>query len=405
MLTISFCYFLSGDVMVDVGADRLFTRLILTSIKPELLPTLTFLISFIIALSTGSAWGTMSMVFPLVLVPTYVSSDGDDVIFYAVTASILSGAVSGNNMSPISDTTVLTTMAADCNIIQHISTRTPYFIFGMFVTVVFGTLPVGYNALPNLVILAIGFSVIAFFVIFVCAPVWATSGRYDWFTELLLETRKDSRLEELRQDTILYFVVASIYPKDASKQSRFIRRYLRGNELSNDEIANDDEWNVNDGFESDTYFNSSFLNLTFLKAEDSDERTSQFLSLLKSNGSARDINNVSNTDNRHETALRRKTPSFVSLLHGDMNSFATKTASILTILKGDMDTETRTTKFISILKGNMTEDSEGEEEEIIFCENNDEDKIKDENIEVGEDDAIYDDDEDEEDSGTSISFY
>jgi Na+/H+ antiporter family len=62
-----------GSVMIDIGADRLFTRWIVNGVKPELLPTSTFLLSFILALSTGSAWGTMSILYPLVLVPTYMA--------------------------------------------------------------------------------------------------------------------------------------------------------------------------------------------------------------------------------------------------------------------------------------------------------------------------------------------
>ena len=49
----------------------------------------------------------MSILFPLVLVPTFQSSGGDEVIFYSTVAGILFGSVAGDHMSPISDTTVL----------------------------------------------------------------------------------------------------------------------------------------------------------------------------------------------------------------------------------------------------------------------------------------------------------
>jgi Na+/H+ antiporter family len=58
-------------------------------IPPEILPAMTFIIAFFMALATGTAWGTMTILFPLVLLPAYISSDGNPTIFYAVTSSIL----------------------------------------------------------------------------------------------------------------------------------------------------------------------------------------------------------------------------------------------------------------------------------------------------------------------------
>ena len=94
-----------GDMMKTVGADRLFARWILGGISYKALPTLSFLISFFMALATGTSWGTMSILFPMVLLPTYNASGGDPTTFYATTAGILSGSVAGDHVSPISDTT------------------------------------------------------------------------------------------------------------------------------------------------------------------------------------------------------------------------------------------------------------------------------------------------------------
>jgi len=76
----------SGSMMIAVGADRLFSRWIVGGISPQALPTLSFLISFLMALATGTSWGTMAILFPLILVPTYQASGGDEIIFYSVTA-------------------------------------------------------------------------------------------------------------------------------------------------------------------------------------------------------------------------------------------------------------------------------------------------------------------------------
>jgi len=87
----------SGAVMIDVGADRLFSAWIVGGVSPEALPTLSFVISFFMALATGTSWGTMSILFPLILLPTYQASDGDAIIFYSVTAGVLSGSVAGDH--------------------------------------------------------------------------------------------------------------------------------------------------------------------------------------------------------------------------------------------------------------------------------------------------------------------
>ena len=141
----------SGDVMITVGADRLFAKWISEGIAPEALPTLSFVISLFMALATGTSWGTMTILFPLLLVPTYNVSGGDELIFYSTVAGILSGSVAGDHMSPISDTTVLSSLASDCNLLAHVSTQAPYVFVVATLAIVFGTLPIGYDAWPNMV--------------------------------------------------------------------------------------------------------------------------------------------------------------------------------------------------------------------------------------------------------------
>lgn len=70
----------SGAIMVAVGADRLFSRWIVGGVSAEALPTLSFIISAFMALATGTSWGTMTILFPLICLPTYDVSAGDEVI-------------------------------------------------------------------------------------------------------------------------------------------------------------------------------------------------------------------------------------------------------------------------------------------------------------------------------------
>ena len=92
----------SGSIMTAVGADRLFSRWIVGGVSAEALPTLAFIISAFMALATGTSWGTMTILFPLICLPTYEVSNGDPTIFYATVAGILSGSVAGDHVSQIS---------------------------------------------------------------------------------------------------------------------------------------------------------------------------------------------------------------------------------------------------------------------------------------------------------------
>jgi Na+/H+ antiporter NhaC len=76
--------------------------------------------------------------FPLLTVPTYDASNGNAVIFYATIAGILSGSVAGDHVSPISDTTVLSCLATDCNLLRHVVTQSPYVFWMCIVSVLLG---------------------------------------------------------------------------------------------------------------------------------------------------------------------------------------------------------------------------------------------------------------------------
>merc|ERR1712127_417767 len=77
----------TGAIMEAVGLNRFFGEILTNpALDYRMLPTLTFIIAILIAFSKGTSWGTMTIMFPLVLVPSYNASNGDAVIFYGVTA-------------------------------------------------------------------------------------------------------------------------------------------------------------------------------------------------------------------------------------------------------------------------------------------------------------------------------
>ncbi len=93
------------------------------------IPFITFVLSSIIAFSTGSSFSTMGILIPMVLsvcLSFYKMPEFESYIFYSSIASVLSGAVLGDHCSPISDTTVLSSLATGCDHINHVKSQFMY---------------------------------------------------------------------------------------------------------------------------------------------------------------------------------------------------------------------------------------------------------------------------------------
>jgi len=200
----------TGAVMTDVGADRLFASWIGDGLSPKSLPTISYIVSSLIALCTGTSWGTMGIMFPIMLVPTYNSSNGDARIFYATVAGILAGSITGDHVSPISDTTVLTSLACECKLISHVRTQLPYASIVAFWSIIVGTIPIGYGSkYPNGVAIALGFVTMASSAFFLGVPVLNSTGNYCPSTELWFKIKsllkikgENEELKQLREDTV-----------------------------------------------------------------------------------------------------------------------------------------------------------------------------------------------------------
>jgi Na+/H+ antiporter NhaC len=133
-------------------ADFLARVLTNMHLSPYVLPAITFVLAALIAFSTGSSWGTMAILYPLILPVSWIVSqengldyDASLAIFNNVVSSILAGSVFGDHCSPISDTTILSSLASSCNHIEHVRTQLPYALIVGVVGTLFGTLPAAYG--------------------------------------------------------------------------------------------------------------------------------------------------------------------------------------------------------------------------------------------------------------------
>lgn len=107
------------------------------------LPLAIFVTSAVIAFATGTSWGTMGILCPMtVTVTVQLAGNLDPTIalhlFYAAVGSVLAGAVFGDHCSPISDTTVLSSIASGCKHEEHVWTQLPYALTVAFVSMLLG---------------------------------------------------------------------------------------------------------------------------------------------------------------------------------------------------------------------------------------------------------------------------
>jgi Na+/H+ antiporter NhaC len=123
------------------------------SVHPALLPTLVFAIAALTAFATGTSWGTMGMLMPLVLPLAWAmlsahglaGTEAGMAVLYAAVAAVLAGAVWGDHCSPLSDTTILSSMASGCDHLAHVRTQLPYALLVGGVAIIAGLLPAGFG--------------------------------------------------------------------------------------------------------------------------------------------------------------------------------------------------------------------------------------------------------------------
>lgn len=117
-----------GSVTSDVGTANFLVGRVSSSMSFAILPIIIFIISGIISFATGTAWGTMAIVIPLAIpmANIFVQNGGDPHMLTITLGTVLSGAIFGDHCSPISDTTIMSSMASGSDHLDHVKTQMPY---------------------------------------------------------------------------------------------------------------------------------------------------------------------------------------------------------------------------------------------------------------------------------------
>ena len=143
----------TADFLVSVLGETL---------PPGVVPGIVFVLAAATAFATGSSWGTMGILMPLVVPLSWavlarngMADPAHYHILYSSVSCVLAGSVWGDHCSPISDTTILSSMASGCDHIEHVRTQLPYAMSVGLVALFVGTLPAGFG-LPWWVSLPVG---------------------------------------------------------------------------------------------------------------------------------------------------------------------------------------------------------------------------------------------------------
>ena len=116
-----------NSISKELGTANYVISIASSWMTPALLLVFTFIISAFIAFFTGTSWGTYAIITPMV-VPLAFNLTGGEIttLVYATLAAVMGGGCFGDHCSPLSDTTILSSLAAGADHIDHVKTQIPY---------------------------------------------------------------------------------------------------------------------------------------------------------------------------------------------------------------------------------------------------------------------------------------
>ncbi|MGB0361184.1 MAG: Na+/H+ antiporter NhaC family protein, partial [Endozoicomonas sp.] len=117
-----FAWVLTG-IIGQLETGKYLASLVSGSIMPGYLPVILFIVSGVMAFATGTSWGTFGIMLPIA---GDTAAAADTAMMLPMLASVLAGAVFGDHCSPISDTTILSSIGASCHHMDHVNTQLPY---------------------------------------------------------------------------------------------------------------------------------------------------------------------------------------------------------------------------------------------------------------------------------------
>lgn len=141
-----------GHVCQDLGTGLFLAASVHGTAAATALPLVVFLVAGLVAFTTGTSFGTMAILLPNVIVLAHrlgteaafagSAAEGGPALMLLCIAAVLEGSIFGDHCSPISDTTVLSSLGASCDHLAHVQTQLPYALLGFSTALVCGYLPI-----------------------------------------------------------------------------------------------------------------------------------------------------------------------------------------------------------------------------------------------------------------------
>lgn len=122
-----------GNVISEIETGKYLASLVEGKISGAFGPAIIFLIGAIMGFSTGTSWGTFAIMMPIA-VPMAVSMDSNILL---TIGAVISGGIFGDHCSPLSDTTILSSMSAGTDLYSHFKTQIPYALLSGCISFIF----------------------------------------------------------------------------------------------------------------------------------------------------------------------------------------------------------------------------------------------------------------------------
>jgi Na+/H+ antiporter NhaC len=159
-----------GGVCRDLGTAEYLGAALERDLAPAFLPVVLFLLAALISFSIGSSFSTMGILLPIAVPLTYTLSESAGLVPMPLTvvaiASVLDGAIFGDHCSPISDTTVLSSIASGSDHLDHVRTQLPYALTTMVLAVMAGYVPVLLGSPPAIALVTGGIACVLILLVF-----------------------------------------------------------------------------------------------------------------------------------------------------------------------------------------------------------------------------------------------
>ncbi|MBM3320667.1 MAG: Na+/H+ antiporter NhaC family protein [Candidatus Eisenbacteria bacterium] len=148
-----------GGVCRDMGTAHYLVALFRRSLLPELYPMVLFVLSCLVSFSTGSSWSTMAIILPNSVALAYLLGETALLGPFGLTVlsigAVLEGSIFGDHCSPISDTTVLSSVSSASDHLDHVRTQMPYALTVASIALLFGYAPSAFG-MPRILSYGLG---------------------------------------------------------------------------------------------------------------------------------------------------------------------------------------------------------------------------------------------------------